>query len=195
MGPKTPPKSALENAEKCAGSSPAKGKPYINKFASPSRVKIGGNTGTGKNRLHIEGFEGGILLGHFDNGNSTVIAAYNKPHFIKLNSDDELMATLHVNDVVLRRGVDGVTPLPGKPNAIWNWQAVLSIIGEENVENVTFKQSYFVAPVLEYFNKFEGLEEEYTFTRCTRFSEDHTQSPPRKISTALLDEKVWTLII
>jgi hypothetical protein len=195
MGPKATPKTISENGEKSSTWSPPKGKPLANKFASPSKVKIGGNTGTGKNRLHIEAFEGGILLGYFDNGSNLTIAAYNKPHFAKLNADDSLLETINVNDIVLRRGTDGITALPGKPNAIWSWQGLISIIGVENIHNTQFKQSHFVMPVLEYFNNFDELRDEYTFNRFTRFFEDHTQHPPRKISTALLDEKVLYLML
>ena len=195
MGPKVITKNAIDNGEKAAAWSPPKGKPLTNKFASPSRVKIGGNNGTGKNRLHIEAFDGGILLGYFDNGSTTGIAAYNKPHFARLNADDDLMKSIKVNDVVWRRGVDGVTPLPGKLNAVWNWQGLISIVGVDNIHNTAFKQSDFVSPVLEYFNNFEDMGEEYTFTRCTRFMSDHTETPPRKISCALLDDKILYLML
>ena len=191
MGPKKP-----DNSDKPVGSPiVAKGKIFINKHASPSKTKIGGQIISGKNRLYMEAFDGGILLGYFDNGSNFNTAAYNKPHITELQNNDELMEQLNINDIAYRRGVDGKTALPGRPNATWNWQTLVSIIGVENVHNKEFIEKEFVIPVLAFFNKFDDLTIEYTFTRKTCFIANNTCRPARKISTALLDEKILHLML
>ena len=171
--------------------------PIQSKFDSPGRHNIGGQTGGGANRLHIEAFEGGILLGYFDNGASSLISAFNRPHFVKLVNDESLRQTINVDGIAFRRGVDGETFMPGRPNVTWGWQVLISIIGSINTNNSEFKTRQFITPVLRYFNNFTDVQEEYTFRRVTRFYVDHTPTdgPPRKISTALLDNKVIDLII
>ena len=191
---KNPPDS---NCAKSPDSNCAKVSQLQSKFRnSPGRHKIV-DLGTGKNRLHIEAFQGGFLIGYFDNGTNTGSAAYNKPHLVKLSNDDELRENVRVDDIVYRRGIDGETAMPGKTGVAWGWQALISYIGPDNINNTTFKMVEFVTPIIVYFNQFDDFKTDYTYKRPTKFYMDHTPitGPLRKLSSVLLDDKVLDLMI
>jgi hypothetical protein len=135
------------------------------------------------------------LLAYFDNGNSFNTSAYITPHIAQLQGNDTLMESMNINDIVFRRGVDGKTALSGKPNVAWGWQAFISIIGIENIHNKKYIEEEFVVPVLKFFNKFDDLDIKYKYTRKNVFGTNHTTNPPHKLSSALLDDKILTLML
>lgn len=188
-------KSAVEHdGKKDDGNSPMKSKLLQSKFASPSKIQICKKEEFGKTRMHVEAFDEGILVGYMDNGTNPFAAGYNRPHMVKLAEDDSIREKLNVNDIVYRRGVDGHTAMPGKKDVTWGWQAMVSIIGEDNVHNTIFKLTHFIAPVVHFFNDFDDNDLNYKFKKATKFFQDHTADPPRKISCAQLDADVLEIM-
>jgi len=202
-----PPKNSLKNgpsnedskpvatniASPVKSVSPAKAKTLISKFASPSKKQIT-KVQQNKNRLHIEALDGGFLVSWFDNGSNVNIGAYCRPHFDLLFAHDEMKTSIGINDVVFRRGPDGNTPLPSNPNQTWNWHCMVSIIGECNIDNNAYK-TLCADGIVGFFNDFTFfINKEYRYPRTSTFFRDHTVSPPRKISSVLLDHDVIALM-
>ena len=143
-----------------------------------------------RNLLKLEALDGGIVVAYLEKPTKKE-EAFAAQFFIDLEGSAEERESIGCSAILLRKGVDGETPMPQNDKTTWGWRVLVFVVGVEGC--TPDKREELARKVIEYYNK-TCNEENYKFPTKLRFGSDNTASPPRPVDTALLDEDVIGLM-
>jgi len=193
QGKTTAKGSAKVPFKKAAGSSPKKATPR-SPSGTPTKGSFKKETDY-SNRLIIEALKPGLLI-MYPKKATRDEQPYFKPEWDKLKGDAIYKDMLGLNDIVSRKGKDGMT-YRGQSLAVtdYAWQQALVITGVESegdlIQSKDVRRTY-ADNWIEKINLNNGL---YQYPTEMKFGTDRTRDAPRPASACLLDETVIELMI
>ena len=193
-----PSKKSSSNHSGQKKSPPPKSAFHAGKFkGSPSGLF--GSSKDKRNQLIVEGLQQGVVVMYMKKYNRNE-EAFLAPDIHYLQENQEEMDKLGINAIVARRGTDGKTPMPqkpdsstpNKPNKAFYWKQFIVILGEDN--NTAENRAQVAKQLVNRLNNNELTAAEYTYPNKSKFLKDCTASPPRALDACLLDCDVLALM-
>ena len=143
------------------------------------------------NKLIVEGLQQGVVVVHVKKHNKEEEAFIGYDiHFLEENMD--VMEELGINAIVMRKGIDGETPLVQSPGSSYHWKQFLLIVGE--AANTKEGRAQLALKLVKHFNTNAATAEMYQYPTKMRFFKDITFNKPRPVDSCLLDADVVGLM-
>jgi hypothetical protein len=172
--------------------SPAGNPTKVSKSPPTSAIKAGIKGSIKKdssNKLFIQGSKGGIVTAYVQKS-SAVEEAFLVYDFGLIRENEATAKELEVNEIVQRRGPDGL-PLSQRRGAQHAWKQLLMIVGEDN-NNEEYRKG-LADKIITFLNR-NAIEENYKWPRKTKFGGDLTLTPMAAMDSLLLDKDVFKVM-